>query len=200
MDIRQLNRAISVTGQLFAADLVRLKELGFSTVINNRPDGETRDQPSSAQIRLAADAARLAYHHIPLGHDGVTSELVLAMRMALAESNGPALAYCRLGVRSVTLWAFAQVQDRSGEDIIAEGGRAGYDISHMAQLLERERLQARPAAQLVTSAALRLPVNASARPWAMSGPNLKPWPEQALRTQAAGPMGSTTKRSSSVTV
>jgi len=200
MDIRRINSQISVTGQIRPMDIATIKRLGFMGIINNRPDGEAPDQPLSAQIRLAANAMGIDYHHIPLGHDGVSRELIVQTRETLLESTGPILAFCRLGPRSVTLWALSQADMASNETIFAQAAQAGYDITHLSQLLADERLQARPAAQAVTSAGFRCPVNASARPWAISGPNLKPWPEQALRTQAALPIGSTTKRSSSATV
>ncbi len=57
-----------------------------------------------------------------------------------------------------------------------------------------------PAAQRETSAAARLPVRASATPRPISGPSLKPWPEQALSSQPDLPSGSLTKRSSAETV
>ena len=132
MDIKQINDQMSVAGQISPADVADLKAAGYTTIINNRPDDEIPGQPQSAEIAAAAQAAGVAYHHIPLGREGVSAELVAQTREALAASRGPVFAFCRSGTRSTTLWALSQAGERPAEEIIAAAANAGYDMSHLA--------------------------------------------------------------------
>ncbi|HET8729369.1 MAG TPA: TIGR01244 family sulfur transferase, partial [Alphaproteobacteria bacterium] len=108
LDVRRINDHVSVSPQIDPDDVETIKALGFSTIINNRPDGESPDQPPGEAIRQSAEAAGLDYHYIPLGREGVSAEMVEETRAALEGSTGPVLAYCRSGTRSTTLWAFSQ--------------------------------------------------------------------------------------------
>ena len=137
LELKRINDDISVSGQIQPEDLATLKSLGFTTVINNRPEGESPDQPAGTDIAAAAAAAGLAYHAIPLGREGVSPEMVEQTRAALAESAGPVLAFCRSGTRSTTLWALSQAGERPAEEIISEAAGAGYDMSHLAGHLSR---------------------------------------------------------------
>ncbi len=131
MDLKRINEHISVSPQINPVDLVAIKAAGFVTVINNRPDGESPDQPSSAQMQAAAEAAGLAYHYIPLGRDGVSPDMVAETEAVLEGSNGPVFAYCRSGTRSTTLWALSQAGKLPAQEIVSAAAHAGYDMSHL---------------------------------------------------------------------
>lgn len=132
MDLRRINDHVSVAPQIRPEDVPALKAAGFTTIVNNRPDGEAPGQPSGAEIRAAAEDAGLVYREIPLGREGVTTGMVEATRTALDESAGPVLCYCRSGTRSTTLWALSQAGRLPAGEIIAAAGNAGYDVSHLA--------------------------------------------------------------------
>ena len=138
MDIKRINDQISVAPQIGPGDMGALKSAGFVSVINNRPDGESPDQPSSAAMQAAAEAAGLAYHFIPLGRDGVSPEMVEATRAALEASEGPTLAYCRSGTRSTTLWALSQAGLLPAQEIVEAAAHAGYDMSHLLGYLSQK--------------------------------------------------------------
>ena len=131
MDLKRINEHISVSPQISPVDLVAIKAAGFVTVINNRPDGESPDQPSSAQMQAAAEAAGLAYHYIPLGRDGVSPDMVAETEAVLEGSNGPVFAYCRSGTRSTTVWALSQAGQLPAQEIVSAAAQAGYDMSHL---------------------------------------------------------------------
>ncbi|MFD1254654.1 MULTISPECIES: TIGR01244 family sulfur transferase [Devosia] len=137
MDLKRINDHVSVSGQIEPDDLATLKALGFVAVINNRPDGESPEQPAGTDIEAAAKAAGLAYHAIPLGREGVNPDLVARTKAALEGSDGPVLCFCRSGTRSTTLWALSQAGEQSAEDIIAQAAEAGYEMSHLAGYLGR---------------------------------------------------------------
>ncbi|CDP53781.1 TIGR01244 family sulfur transferase [Paradevosia shaoguanensis] len=132
MELKRINDTITVSGQILPEDVSALKAAGFTTIINNRPDGESPDQPASVEIEAAAKAAGLNYIAIPLGRDGVTPDMVEKTRAALEGSDGPVFAFCRSGTRSTTLWALSQAGEMDGADIIAQAAGAGYDMSHLA--------------------------------------------------------------------
>ena len=132
MELKRINDRVSVAPQIRPDDLPAIKAAGFTAVINNRPDGEAPDQPSGAEIEAAAQAAGLAYHAIPLGRQGVSSEMVEETRAVLEGSAGPVLCYCRSGTRSTTLWALSQAGTLPADEIISAAGQAGYDVSHLA--------------------------------------------------------------------
>lgn len=137
MDLKRINDHVSVSGQIQPDDVATLKSLGFTTIINNRPDGESPDQPAGAEIEAAAKAAGLAYHAIPLGREGVSPEMVEATKSAFEGSAGPVFAFCRSGTRSTTLWALSQAGAKDAGEIIREAAEAGYDMSHLAGHLSR---------------------------------------------------------------
>src|ERR1700722_10034794 len=98
----------AVSPQIGVDDVATAKGLGFTLVINNRPDGESPDQPASAAIEAAAKSEGLGYIHIPVvGRP--TVDQAAEMSRVLAASNGKALAYCRSGTRSITAWALGEL-------------------------------------------------------------------------------------------
>lgn len=137
LDIRKINDRVSVSGQILPSDIETIKQAGFVSIINNRPDGEAPDQPSGAEIAAAAKTAGLGYYEIPMGREGVTSDMVAATRSALEESDGPVFAFCRSGTRSTTLWALSQAGSDTSDAIIDSAAKAGYDMSHLAAHLDK---------------------------------------------------------------
>ena len=89
MELKRINQHVTVSPQIRPEDIPTIKAAGFTTVINNRPDGEAPDQPTSDAIQKAAQTAGLVYHHIPLGRDGVSPDMVERTVSALEGSEGP---------------------------------------------------------------------------------------------------------------
>ena len=120
----------SVSPQITLADMASAAEQGFVLVINNRPDGEDPSQPSSAQMQAAAEAAGLGYVHIPVV-GGPTPDQVEQVRQAIEQTDGPVLAFCRSGTRSIVTWSIGQALsgERTPAELIGLGGVAGYDLS-----------------------------------------------------------------------
>jgi len=129
-DIRQVTEDFAVAPQILPDDMAEASKMGFALVINNRPDGEVPDQPSSAQMAAAAEAAGLAYVHIPV-RGSPTPEQVEAVAVAVQEAKGPVLAFCRSGTRSIVTWSLGKAISgaRSREDLVRLGADAGYDLS-----------------------------------------------------------------------
>lgn len=137
LDIRRIDARVAVAPQIDPADVPAIKAAGFTTVVNNRPDGEEAGQPTGATVAAACAAAGLAYHAIPIGHAGFTHPQVIAMAELLGSADGPVFAYCRSGTRSCHLWALARAgMGDDAEAVIAAADAAGYDISGARGLLD----------------------------------------------------------------
>ena len=132
-DFRQVTDSYAVSPQIDLTDLAKAKAAGFVMVINNRPDGEAPDQPSTAQVEAAAAAAGLAYRYIPV-RGGPTPDQAAQQAEAIAAAGGPVLAFCRSGTRSIVTWSQAAAKQAglSREEIVAKGSAAGYDLSGVA--------------------------------------------------------------------
>ena len=129
-DIRKVTDDFSVAPQIAPDDLAEAARSGFTLVINNRPDGESPDQPSNAQMAAAAAAVGLAYLYIPV-RGGPTPDQVAAVVEAVSGAPGPVLAFCRSGTRSIITWSLGQAQSggRSAPELVRLGAGAGYDLS-----------------------------------------------------------------------
>lgn len=132
-DIRQVTDQFAVAPQITLEDFAALADLGFRHVINNRPDGESSDQPSSAEMEAAAKSAGLTYVHAPFVGQPTSD----AVREAL-QARGKTLAFCRSGTRSITAWALGQAgQGAEVQDILELAAEAGYNLGPMAGMLRQ---------------------------------------------------------------
>jgi uncharacterized protein (TIGR01244 family) len=108
---RQITPEFSVAPQLLPEAMAQAAAAGFKSVINNRPDFEHGpDQPSSAQMQAAAEAAGLAYHHLPVDGGHQSPQEIAAFADLLREMPSPVLAFCRSGARSTRLFMAANEQ------------------------------------------------------------------------------------------
>jgi uncharacterized protein (TIGR01244 family) len=138
LELKRINDDISVSPQIRPDDMTAIKAAGFTTVINNRPDGESPDQAASSAMEAAARAAGLDYHFIPLGREGVSPQMIEETKSVLEGSKGPVLAFCRSGTRSTTLWALSQAGMMPAQEIVSAAAHAGYDMSHLLGYLSQK--------------------------------------------------------------
>jgi sulfide:quinone oxidoreductase len=129
-DIRPITSNFSAAPQITEADFATIKAKGYTMVINNRPDGESSDQMSSARAAELARAHGLEYRHIPVS--GMPTQTALNdMVAALNEAKGPVLAHCRSGARSTNLWALAESArgGKTAAELVSSAANGGYDVS-----------------------------------------------------------------------
>jgi sulfide:quinone oxidoreductase len=136
MPFKALTPSLSVSPQLTEADVAEAARNGFRAIIDNRPDGEEPGQPTAAEMKAMATAHGLGFAHVPTVGGKISDEDVALMAHALADLEGPVLAYCRTGTRSTTLWALTQAGAQPADGLIATGAEAGYDISTLRPRLE----------------------------------------------------------------
>lgn len=135
MDIRDVSPGFSVSPQIAIADIPALADKGFTCLICNRPDGEEEGQPTIADTRAAAEAAGLAFHHIPVAGGAFPDAAIAAFRAVRVGSDGPVLAYCRTGTRSITLETLANPENIDAAERLSRAAVAGYDLSGISEKL-----------------------------------------------------------------
>ena len=139
-DFRHVTDDLSVAPQISVADVAEAAAQGFTTIINNRPDGEDPGQLPVAEARRLAEAHGIAYHHIPVTAASLTRADVDAFAATLRDAPGPVVAHCRSGTRTTLLWALTRL--REGADpfaLVAEAARHGIDISTLPAVAQRLR-------------------------------------------------------------
>lgn len=136
-EFRSVTPEFAVAGQITLDDVRRAAAEGFKVLVCNRLEGEDPGQPTETEMMAAAAAAGLRYVALPYAGQpppGIVAETATL----LDETNGPVLAYCRTGKRSITAWALAQALSgtRRPDEIIALAGKAGYDLDGARGALE----------------------------------------------------------------
>ncbi|MCF6274613.1 MAG: TIGR01244 family sulfur transferase [Robiginitomaculum sp.] len=133
--INKLSDNISVCMQIFPEQLDFIKEQGFTTIINNRPDMEKPGQPFAADIEKLARNAGLEYVHLPMQPGQITPELIAAMAEVFSKAEGPILAHCASGMRSTILWCFVNVKEMGVDAVISAATHAGVDVEKIRPAL-----------------------------------------------------------------
>lgn len=139
MDIKQVTPGFAVADQVTAGDLAQLATLGYKTLICNRPDGETDGQPAAEALAAEARAQGFAWEWIPISSGQFTDDAITDFDAALKRHQGPVLAFCRTGTRSITLWALSQAARQPAEVLLQQAAAAGYDLSaHAGRMAARQ--------------------------------------------------------------
>ncbi len=154
MDIKQISPFLSVSPQISPNDVGILASHGYRTIICNRPDGEADDQPETGEIAAAAERHGLTFHHQPVVAGSVSDDDVDTYATLLAEAEGPVLAFCRTGTRSISMWAMSEAHHLSTDAILAAAAVQGYDLESL-----RDRLESRSQHEGTTAKPLHVPTH-----------------------------------------
>jgi len=110
IQITKQSDEFSTTSQINIEDIPEIANLGFKTIINNRPDNEGGEsQPISEELRVAAEQNGLAYLHIPVIPNNILPAQVMAFSTSFALAAKPILAFCKTGNRAGNIFKLAQV-------------------------------------------------------------------------------------------
>ena len=131
MDIRRLTDRYAVSPQIGLADLPAIRDAGFSTVIDNRPDSEISGDIQTAKMRAAAEGLGLVFVANPIIGGALSQDNVTAQRAAMDASQGPVFAYCASGNRCAVVWALANAGEMPADDLISIPSRYGYKLEHL---------------------------------------------------------------------
>lgn len=144
MIINPLTADLSVMPQVSEADITELARRGFKSIIGNRPEGESPDQPRFTDLKAAAMAHGMEAVHIPVVASAIGGEDIKAFREAVEDLPKPIAAFCRTGTRAALLWALANETSLTVDERIAVAAKARIDLEPF-----RARLEATPAAQSI---------------------------------------------------
>jgi uncharacterized protein (TIGR01244 family) len=136
MDIRALTPTYAVSPQIDPADLPELKAAGFTTIIDNRPDGEIPFDLQAAQMKMAAEALGLTFVTNPLIPGAFTPDNIALQSATLAAAPGPVFAYCASGNRCSIVWAMMNAGQMPTDDLIGIPARFGYRLDHLRPTLD----------------------------------------------------------------
>tara|TARA_R110002020_G_scaffold48839_6_gene139492 strand:- start:1271 stop:2569 length:1299 start_codon:yes stop_codon:yes gene_type:complete len=143
MSVTAISEKLSVSAQPSVRGIRLFRDRGFGTLINNRPDDEEPSQPSSEVERQEAKQCGLAYAFIPVTSETITEADVRAFQRAVAASEGPAVAHCKTGTRSLNLYLIGEALDgrMSAEEVVEFGRSRGFDTTPAAAWLKSRAAQ-----------------------------------------------------------
>lgn len=108
LTITKITDDYSTSPQIMPNDIAEIAQLGFKTIINNRPDLEGgAEQPTSNAIAEAAKHHGLNYVYIPVVPNQIQDNQVATFSQALSLAPKPILGFCRTGNRASQMFARA---------------------------------------------------------------------------------------------
>ena len=136
MEIRALTPTYAVSPQIGLADLAVIKAAGYTTIIDNRPDGEVAEDLQGPAMKKAAEALGLTFVINPLIPGNFTPDNIASQSAAVAASKGPVFAYCASGNRCSIIWAMMNAGSLPVDDLVGIPARFGYKLDHLRPTLE----------------------------------------------------------------
>lgn len=137
MEIRSLTETHAVSPQIRPEDMASIRAAGFTTVIDNRPDGEIPAELHTPVMAAAAEAAGLRFVANPVVGGAISEANVALQRKVLDAAEGPVFAYCASGNRSSIVWAMANAGRRPTDELIATAARWGYNLEPYRARIEQ---------------------------------------------------------------
>ena len=92
MEIKKISPFISVSPQIYPAHIERLANMGFKTLINNRPDNESDDQPLAEELKVEAEKHGMGFISIPITPGEITEQNIEEFSLEMRRVKGPAEA------------------------------------------------------------------------------------------------------------
>ncbi|MBG1232654.1 TIGR01244 family sulfur transferase [Aestuariivirga litoralis] len=106
--MQTLSQDFSISAQIQPEEVALIARAGFKSIICNRPDGESFDQPDFALIEQAATDVGVQTRYIPIIPGQTNPEDITAFAQAMRDMPKPILAYCRSGARCNMIWQLSR--------------------------------------------------------------------------------------------
>lgn len=135
MKLGKVNADITVSDQIFASDIESIATSGVKTIFCHRPDGEGSDQPNYYEIEKAAKSFGIDTTYLPVTSGKISDEDVANFNKLYASARKPVLAYCRSGMRAISLWSLGASDKHTLPELLAIGKNAGFDLSGLTMRL-----------------------------------------------------------------
>lgn len=139
MQLKQITPTFWVGDQLKPDELSQIASQGVKTLFCHRPDGEGADQPNAAEIEAVAQQHGMVLHYLPVESGKITDQQVTDFKKLYVEAAKPVLAYCRSGMRAVSLWAMAGVDNLALNDLLDKASNAGFDLKPLVPRLGQQQ-------------------------------------------------------------
>jgi uncharacterized protein (TIGR01244 family) len=138
MNLKNIDKDQYISGQITLDILEELGNIGFSLIINNRPDGEELNQVSSKELKIKSESFGINYFDIPFASDTLSKQKIKNFSDLIRNNNKKSLFFCRSGARSSVIWGLASVI-HLGKDLdrcMKNIDKAGYDSSILPNMVE----------------------------------------------------------------
>ena len=99
---------VYASGQLFEEDLKLAARQGVRSILNSRADGESADQPSSADLARSAEALGMAFRHFPVEPGALSREDTESFWKVCEELERPLIVFARTGAQATKIWEMAE--------------------------------------------------------------------------------------------
>lgn len=133
----RIDEKVTIGAQPSEADLAELKRQGVATIINLRRAGENNQPLSPDAQGEKVRALGMDYVHIPVSTADMRPEQIEDYGKAVEASPGEVHVHCGVGARA-GIFALIHSGARRGlraEQIIAEAGTKGFDLSELVDLV-----------------------------------------------------------------
>ena len=138
MKLAVLTPNVTALAQPSVEDVAELAERGYRSIVSNRPENETEDQPSWLDLKAAAAAKNMDAIQIPVVMGQISEDQVEAFRNALEDLPRPIAVFCRTGTRAALMWALANEGNLTVDERIAIAAKDGYDLEPFRQRLAEQ--------------------------------------------------------------
>ena len=136
MQYNTLSDDYSVSPQIDVTDVPSIAQVGFKSVICNRPDQENPVSRQIEAIKAAVEAAGMDFAENVFDPSSFGPDKIERQAELLAQLPGPVFAYCASGNRCSVVWAFTQAGRVATDRILDATTRAGYQLAHLRPQLE----------------------------------------------------------------
>lgn len=99
------------SAQIQPDDIVKVKQAGYKTIINNRPDHEEPNQPLNADIEKMANEAGIPYHFQPVVASSISEQDCRDFAEIFNNAEKPVFMFCRTGTRCNILFHHTEQLD-----------------------------------------------------------------------------------------
>lgn len=135
MKLAVLTPNVTALAQPSPEEIAELAERGYRSIVSNRSENETEDQPSWLDLKAAAAAKNMDAIQIPVVMGQISEDQVEAFRNALEDLPRPIAVFCRTGTRAALMWALANEGNLTVDERIAIAAKDGYDLEPFRQRL-----------------------------------------------------------------
>jgi len=131
VEIKRLDDRYTLSAQMAAEDFDAAKQLGANLIIGNRVEGEEPGQPTGLAMMSEAAHRDMEWLTLPMGGTQFPIAEIGELAKLLKNDSITIHAFCKSGMRSAALWAFATALNKSmtPDEIVEKIRSIGFDTS-----------------------------------------------------------------------